>query len=200
MRYLFRISTAFIIIIFVLGLVELSLRMFWTPDFLNPKFKRDDLGWASKNVILNRFGYRDRDFKILKDQDSYRIYVLGDSFTYGWYIDNVNDSLPKILEQELVNLYPKKKIEVINALRPGYGIDEKLERLKNQGIIFSPDVFIMAINLDDFSKEEHTPKYINNKFIKDLRIYQATIGNIQRANAKKLNEAEIVKTFEDNGS
>lgn len=185
-----KLSNLVIATFLILLMLEVSLRVFWKPIFLDPKFKRDDIGWAEKHVVLNRFGYRDTETELAKRFKDRRVYFLGDSFTYGWYLDDPASSLPEIFGK-------LAGIEVINASRPGFSLSDKLYRLKNEGILFNPDIVIVAMNLDDFVEKEFPPGYTNNKFIKSLRIYQFTVGNYKRARVKKLTEEELEKTFKD---
>jgi len=64
-----------------------------------------------------------RDPKILwgGQKDSYKIYCLGDSFTYGMGMKS-EKAYPAILNQKLQEIYPDKKIEVYNLGRPSYGL------------------------------------------------------------------------------
>lgn len=185
------------LIYLLLGIVflELILRLFWFPPFL--RYKRDDFAWVSKNVSLNRFGYRDREFEINKPKNTFRIYSLGDSYTYGWYINNYLDSYPKILESNLKEKFPDKNIEVVNASRAGFSLKDSLDRFKNEGYLFSPDIVTIGINIQDIASKEFSPKFVKNKFIRNLRIYQATFGNIERRRVGNLTYNEVIETYKE---
>lgn len=191
-----RLIKILLAIFIILAITEILLKIFWNPPYLDPTYKRDDIGWAMKNVSLNTFGYRDKEISLLKDKDTYRIYFLGDSFEYGWYINDPSKSLPKLLEKDLNEKFGKK-VEVINAARNGFGFDDKLNRLGSHGLIFNPDVFIIGFNLDDFVEKGYPPKFINNKFIQSLKLYQITFGNLERERVRKLTEEEVKKSYED---
>ena len=130
-------------------ITEILLKIFWMPSYLNPRFERDDLKWISGNVILNRFGYRDREFD-LTNRQKYRIYSLGDSYTYGWYINDLTKTYPKLIEKKLEDKYGQG-IEVINASRPGFNLKESVIRFKQEGILFSPDLVTLGINIFDIT-------------------------------------------------
>lgn len=186
----------FIIIfsVFILFL-EFCLRLFWKPDFLNPKYKRNDYEWVSKNVTLNKFGYRDFEYEMIKPRDVYRIYVLGDSYTYGWYINDFNKSYPKILENVLKKSDSTKKIEVINASRPGYNFKAETERFINEGVLFQPDMVIVGINPLDLATTEFPPKFTSSKFLKSLRLYWITLGALERRRVALKTYKEIQDTY-----
>ena len=189
-RLVLKFILASVYFLLFLVLIEILLRLFWKPDFLNPKYKRNDYRWISKSVTLNKFGYRDFEYELTKPGNAYRIYVLGDSYTYGWYIDDINKSFPKVLERALNKSDPARKVEVINASRPGFNFKAEVERLMNEGVLFRLDTVIVGINPLDLAANEFPPRYINNKFIKSLSLYWATFGSFER---KKV----ALKTFEE---
>jgi len=79
-----------------------------------------------------------------KEKGVFRIITLGDSFTYGFLV-NTNDSWPKQFEN-LLNKNKKNcsinKFEVINLGAPGYDIQYIVERYKEKGIKYNPDLVI----------------------------------------------------------
>lgn len=170
-------------------LIETLLQLFWHPVYLDKKYKRNDIAWMSGSVRLNKFGYRD-DFnmEILKETDTYRFYFLGDSYTYGWYIDDVSNSYPKLFEKNLKEKYPEKKIEVINAARPGFDFEAEKSRLLNEGIAFKPDYIFFGINIDDLVDKEFPPRFSKSQFIRNSKLYQFTIGNYKRVRSAQQNE------------
>lgn len=172
-------------------LTELLLRILWNPPYLNPKYKRDDFSWMSRNVVLNNFGYRDKDTALVKNPDTIRIYSLGDSFTYGWYIDDPDLSYPNVLEIRLQEQFGDKKIEVINASQPGFKIQDSVERFRTEGMLFSPDIVTLGINLFDLTGNEFPPKKPKFKFLVNLRLWQITFGNLERMRISRLTEKEL---------
>lgn len=166
------------------------------PSYLDSRFERDDLKWISRNVVLNRFGYRDREFN-LTNRQKYRIYSLGDSYTYGWYINDLNKTYPKLIEKKLKDKYGQG-IEVINASRPGFNLKESVVRFKQEGILFSPDLVTLGINIFDITDREFSPHYIKNDFIKSLRLYQLTFGDWERIRVGRESKRLIEITYQDN--
>ena len=195
-RLFLRSISLFIFFLLFFVLIEILLRIFWKPDFLNPKYKRDDYGWISKNVSLNRFGYRDFEYKLAKSENTYRIYVLGDSYTYGWYIDDINKSSPKVLEEALKKSDLRRTVEVINAARPGYNFKAESERFMNEGVLFQPDLVIVGINPLDLAVNEFPPKFTNNKFLKGLRLYWIMFGTLERRRVALKTYKEIQDTYQ----
>lgn len=182
-----------IILSFVIS--EALLRLFWNPPYLELKYKRDDFAWMNKFVVLNNFGYRDSDISAVKPPESFRIYSLGDSFTYGWYIDDPDNSYPNVLEDELNERFGEGKVEIINAARPGFNIQDSLDRFRSEGTLFSPDIVTLGINLADLTKEEFPSKSPKLSFLSKLKLYELTFGNAGRAEVASLTRKEIVESL-----
>lgn len=184
-----------------IGLVELGLKLISYPPELNKEYQRRDIGWMEKNVKLNSIGYRDSEYPEERVADTLRIYALGDSYTYGWLVDNPNDTYPKILEKTYADL--GKKIEVINAGSPGYSLPEMINRFKNEGKYYHPDLVVIGINDDEanFSKTYQRPGDTNfHPFLKSSRLYNAFIGGYYRNLAEKINHEYVLKIYTDQNS
>ncbi|QQG43491.1 MAG: SGNH/GDSL hydrolase family protein [Candidatus Daviesbacteria bacterium] len=193
-----KVGLNFASIFFTILLVEVTLRIFWNPPYLNPKYQRDDISWLEKGVNLNKFGYRDRDFTIQKRPETYRIYTLGDSYTYGWYIDNPAQSFPKVLEKKLQQEFGADAVEVINAAKPGFNFAAEVERFENEGVLFNPDLTVIGINILDLAGKEFPPHFIKNEVIRNLKLYQITFGNLERARVARETDREIKSIYTDN--
>ena len=100
----------------------------------------------------NSLGYRDYEYSIEKPKGVFRIYVLGDSYTYGQGI-KMTETYPKLLEKFLNEKYPSKHFEVINSSFLGLDTRRELERLKNEGLKLSPDMVILGYCLNDPSSD-----------------------------------------------
>jgi lysophospholipase L1-like esterase len=99
-----------------------------------------------KAVRKNAEGFRDRDFAVPKPDGTYRILVLGDSFTWGIGLD-VEETLPKQLERRLRRERPD--LEVINASIPGQNTTHELATLREKGLRYEPDMVVLAYCLND---------------------------------------------------
>lgn len=187
----------FLGIILSLFIAEIFLRFFWNVIYLNQKYKRDDLKWLSENVILNNFGYRGDDFSIIKPRNTFRIYFLGDSYTFGWYINDVNATYPKIIEDKLRKEYGKEKIEVINAAKPGFSLNDSLNRFQNEGVLFGSDLIFIGINVYDLLDKEFPPKKIFPP-LSNLRIYELTLGNIEKRKSITSTDNYLKEILRDN--
>lgn len=194
---LFKIFSLLTLLAVVLVLAELLLRLFWYSPYLDPNFKRDDPKWLEKDVVLDHFGYRDREFSLTKDPTVFRIYSLGTSYTFGWYLKDPALSYPKQLENNLQQNFPDQKIEVINAAHPGFSLSDKISRFKTQGVLFAPDLVTVDLSIYDLNDKVFPPRYINNHFIRNLRIYQLTLGSWQRQSAEQKTTRSIEDSLND---
>ncbi len=68
-------------------------------------------GFKQNNV----YGWRGKDFNVIKPDSVFRIVCMGGSTTYGFGVVNPDSSYPAILQGLLIKQYSTKKIEVINA-------------------------------------------------------------------------------------
>jgi hypothetical protein len=60
-------------------------------------------------IDINSQGFRDKEFSLSKPTNTIRILAMGDSWTYGWYV-NLNDTWPKKLENLLNERRNKVKV------------------------------------------------------------------------------------------
>lgn len=91
-----------------------------------------------------------KDYSIHKNNDTYRILTLGDSFTYGLFV-NTRDNYPEQLE-DILNSWNCTNIsnfEVINLGHVGEDIVYMEERFRKRGIKYNPDLIIMLLKDDD---------------------------------------------------
>lgn len=75
--------------------------------------------WFALHTRLNSAGFRDVEWDRAKRPGVHRIAFVGDSFTYGWGVENPDDRFPDIIRKRLEHLSPGK-FEVLNASKPGW--------------------------------------------------------------------------------
>lgn len=104
-------------------------------------------------IKINCRGFRDKEYKIRKGKNIFRILCLGDSSTFGH-----NVPLPKtyhaLLEDKLneESKSEKKKFEVINAGVPGYTSAQGLNFYKYKGFTYNPNIVLFYFGLNDSIK------------------------------------------------
>ena len=106
---------------------------------------------------INSLGLRDREYSIQKPDGVYRILIIGDSFTEGWGIEQ-DRTYSDQLEKLLIDRFPVRKIEVINAGVASYSPILEYLYLKERGLALEPDLVILAFDMTDFLDEKEYAK------------------------------------------
>lgn len=133
------------------------LRLMHQPDErlgykLVPNYEMDhQTSDFNSHIKINSEGLRDYEHQKNKDTDTFRILVLGDSFTFGVGV-NLEDSYPKVLEsilnQNSAGVDPKK-YEVINAGIEGFGTEQEYLYLEELAEMYRPDLVIVGLHSND---------------------------------------------------
>lgn len=132
-------------------------------------FGPGSIKFNQKYVHLNKDGMRDKDFSLEKPADTIRIAVIGDSYTFGSGVKDINLTYSKILEKELNKLDDDKTYEVLNFGVPGYDAPQELDMLKNKALNYNPDIIIIGYSVNDVvnidSSINKSPDMISIPFI-----------------------------------
>ncbi|MBU1628141.1 hypothetical protein KKB18_12305, partial [bacterium] len=103
------------------------------------------------NYSINSLGFRGNEFPSKKDKDKIRIISIGDSSTFGFFL-NLEDTYPKLLETVLNDRVGEAKYEVINAGVMGYTSSQGriyFEKILRQ---LQPDIMTFACGFNDVNK------------------------------------------------
>lgn len=182
-----KISLSLATLLLTLTAGEIFFRVINYPPIRDRSFLQLSEKWKNPEKMLNPIGYRDRKYDFTKPDNTLRIYSLGDSFTFGLYLDDESKTYPEIIERKLPKLL-KKKVEVINASYPGFTIDQMRNRYETDGRKYDPDIITVGINYDEANLKQGSYYDANSNVpetIKKSRWYQATIGNYFRMKAEK---------------
>ena len=199
-----KIKVLILIFSTILSLIFAEILLYFFPIIpeLNKNYKRRDLQWTEKNVILNAAGYRAKEYPKDRNEDTFRIYAIGDSFTFGWLVDDPNAVYTTIIEKELGKKL-NKKVEVINAGSPGFSVKESVRRYMDEGKFYHPDLVLFGINsrrinvVNAFASVWDPPI---PTFLKQSLFYQATIKNILQKQAEDKNYKQLLDIFQDEKS
>jgi hypothetical protein len=152
---------------------------------------RDNPGWLGYTAIntINNDSFNDRyDYPLEKDNNTYRIITLGDSFTYGLYV-NTEENYPEVLEDMLnKNLKCKniKKFEVINLGVGGYDIEYSVYRFIKRGIKYNPDMVIWLLHDGMFDRMNEYKIPIEKKLKEEgVPNFNSTTGVYEASNKAK---------------
>lgn len=160
------ISIIFVSIFVFFILLEVFLALFYPHKIISHPYHEQYhpvIGWVnkpyvegkmrvSKGVFFHRRhnsnGLRSpREFSYRKPEGIKRILLVGDSFFWGYGVDD-KDIVSEFLQEKV-----GKGIEVINGAATGYGTDQELLWLAEEGLRYEPDIVIAGIfPLNDLSE------------------------------------------------
>jgi lysophospholipase L1-like esterase len=137
--------------------------MFKESDYLPYRLRENYQGRLATaefdtRIRINSLGYRGDEFGLAKG-DAFRILVIGDSFTFGWGVEET-EAYPYRLQQQLAKQYPSRRIEVINAgFAACYSPDTYYLYLEREGLALHPDLIVVGVfvgnDLDSDAAFEH---------------------------------------------
>ncbi|MDL1892454.1 SGNH/GDSL hydrolase family protein [Sphingobacteriales bacterium CHB3] len=97
----------------------------------------------------NSLGLRDREFTVSKPPNTFRILMLGDSFTVGEGVNHA-ETFSKLLEAALnANAPSERRIEVINAGVGSYSPLLEFLYLRHNGLQLQPDLVVLNFDISD---------------------------------------------------
>lgn len=145
-------------------------------------------------VTINSLGLRDKNRTMEKDNDTYRILIVGDSFTYGFGVNN-NESYPAVLESLLNGQASDTKFEVWNAgFASGYTEDTFYLYLREVGVQFNPDMIIVGLYVENDILDFLKNSYVFDDAGKLTRItsdfYHVENGKLRRMDTTEMSSAE----------
>lgn len=197
------IKLKILIFLFTLLCIEFLLRQVYNPQIITGRLPYEVVDWLQMHVQLNSNGYRDKEYSFEKPENTYRIYTIGDSYTFGWYIDNPLDTYTRIIERGLQKKTPEK-IEVINAAQWGFNFNEIVNRYLWEGKQYNPDLVLLG--LSHYKVDVNNSKYrgradaIFPQFIRDSRIYHLLAGQFFVRKADLENQKMFLRMYTDKNS
>ncbi|MCK5013746.1 MAG: SGNH/GDSL hydrolase family protein [Candidatus Omnitrophica bacterium] len=173
----FAVTTVFFVLAVCFILAESGIRIYhltcdrerfvWLPDqFLayvhsgNNTFKHH---YTEKERITvehktNSFGFLSDEITVEKDKDTFRVLVMGDSFTEAFQVPGSKNFCGRL--QDLLNNYPEKKykkVEVLNTGVSGYSPLNYYLYFKRELARFEPDLVLVQLFANDVF-EDNTAK------------------------------------------
>ncbi len=153
--YLRKIALLFfsITIAFVIG--EAVCRMRYTKPWYVRLVEEQHQGDWKKDLRTNSLGLRDYDYSTTKPPDTKRVFILGDSFTFGHGVGDNAAIFPERLEKELNLRFAKEgeRIEILNGGIPGSLTHQWVALLSRAKDEFTPDVILIVFFLRDGTRE-----------------------------------------------
>ncbi len=107
----------------------------------------DPTGEFDTKVSINSLGHRGPEFSIDKPDGVTRVLAIGDSFTFGWGVED-DEPYPRQLERLLRAKPGLGKVEVINAgFAACFYPDTYYVYLRDRGLAWKPDVVVVGFYL-----------------------------------------------------
>lgn len=170
-------------------------------QFYEPKpdsLQEDKPSWLPKKVVysINTDSLNDRfNYPVLKEGNVFRIITLGDSFTFGQFV-NTNENWTELLEDMLNKTHcgNSKKFEVINLGMSGYDILFSSHRFMVRGTKYNPDLVVWLLNEHNFYTMPQLYKTrfeeLNNQTTEEEKRKEERKGNYSLAWDQAMNEIQ----------
>ncbi len=131
----------YVVIVGALALGELYFRYI----HIDTEGRLASYRWMEYHWRENQYGYRDREWTAEDLTGQQTIYILGDSFTEGWGIENPDDRFSAVLAQDLGDDYAVVNLGSSGSSTPEQQVflEEAVERLG------TPDTVILQYFLND---------------------------------------------------
>jgi lysophospholipase L1-like esterase len=144
------------------------------PGYQGTMYKGISTGWRDIPVRINSHGLRGAEFPVAKPAGVDRILVIGDSFAFGYLLQE-DEAMAAYLQRLLDAARGPGRTHVINAGVPGFGIFNERGFLEHRGLAFGPDVVVLFVTPGDIAdaatrkNDEGTQVDIS----KEVRLYTA---------------------------
>ena len=108
-------------------------------------------------MVRYRFGEPHlREVTRTRSEGARRILVLGDSFTFGWLLDDADTYVARL--QELVDAeFGPGRFVLLDAAAGGWGTADYLFFLEDFGPQIRPDAVLVFVNIDDIGRSLRKP-------------------------------------------
>ena len=181
----------------LLGSLSLELIFRWlypdpTPRLVNQALQLHDTygisftpnaeGWNTSlrgeyscYITINSKGLRGREYPYQKETGTFRILVLGDSFTAGLQVED--DQLFTTLLEKRLN--DSRSTEVINAGVVGYGTANELAYFVNEGHKYQPDLVLLIFFTGNDIQDNISPAHYKleaGKLVPIEFVYNPAVG------------------------
>jgi hypothetical protein len=170
----------------VLGLMvavaigEVGLRLLSPPPLQHVVYPR------------NTDGFRDREHDLEAPPNTVRIAFIGDSFTYGVGVDEVDQRFGEIAAARLSSLWEPTEVEPFNFGLPGANTQREIRFLTSNALPYRPNIGVLSFVLNDpatpamtraFQRAEMDGRNANNAhfgWLKRAADYSAIAGRLHR--------------------
>ena len=103
--------------------------------------------WLRRHAQLNRDGFRDVDHDLVPSTPRHRLLIIGDSFAYGWGIDDVHDRFGEQVGSRLTS-ESSEPWEAMNASAPGKNTLTEIDLLRHE-LQYHPEIVVLLYVFND---------------------------------------------------
>jgi lysophospholipase L1-like esterase len=132
---------------------------------------------GAERLRINHWGYRGEEIELEREEDSFRIFVIGGSTVYCDRLD-FEDSHPRILQKLLQEAYPEIRIEVQNAGMHAHTTQHTLIKYLSRIHDFRPDLVIFYHAVNDMCHSFTPPVLSHGEYRPDYGHVYGAIGKI----------------------
>lgn len=118
-------------------------------------------------TLTNQFGFNDQDYPLQKAPGTFRVLVVGDSFSWA---GGREGNYTALLERMFESHYGYHKIDVINTGYPMTHTAEQLAMLKKYGLQYNPDLVVLGffVGNDFFDGDPNRKRIVVNDVSIDI--------------------------------
>lgn len=189
----------FVILLITFLLAEIAFRVF---NYIRPSFIFYDSSYnrfrgkpneENFDFHLNSKGFKDVEFNVKKEEGTYRVLGLGDSFAFGVVPYQYN--YLTLLEESLNKA--GRKVELINMGITGIGPKDYFALLESEGLELKPDMVLLSFFIgNDFLRETQERKLYSYSYVASFINYFITL-NTERAVQPNSGYDDTAPTFTD---
>lgn len=136
-----------------------------------------DMYYKMVRFKTNPHGLRDKEYLVVKPKDTFRVAVLGDSFTMPTGV-NIEDAFHSRLEDFLNSQSTAEFYEFINFGVGGYDVKQYLATLKYRALKYEPDLVLFClcgpfdngIQDEQYYHEAYKVKPVEHSFLKSFTL------------------------------
>ncbi len=135
----------------------------------------------------NSRGLRDREYSVEKPPNTFRVAVIGGSFTVPAGVE-IEDAFHTLLEDRLNRESPSLDYEFINFGVSGYRINNKIATLIYKALEYKPDLVLFVLDSSQFTEEDvekYFPKRRKNYFFQSFTYKLISNNKLFKLNNKK---------------
>ncbi len=117
--------------------------------------------WLAVCANRNPMGYRDEIWPVTKPTATRRIAFVGDSFTFGWGINDPRDRFTDLIERRFAESGEPMRVEVMNVGKPGTETGEHIDAIRKMIEGFDVDEAVLCYcfnDIDDLTRSGETPR------------------------------------------